>query len=49
MPDSGCCWNSWLVEAEKGGVVGCKMEVVAEEGSTEDVPRELGVRSGREV
>jgi hypothetical protein len=45
VPASACCWR---VEDAKGGEVECGTEVVAEEGSTEDVPRELGARSGRE-
>lgn len=42
-PGSTCC-------CRVGGVVESGMEVagVAEEGSTEEVPRELGVRSSRE-
>ena len=40
VPASG---RRWGVGDAKGGEV-----VVAEEGSTEEVPRELGVRSGRE-
>ena len=36
-----------MVEDGGGWSVGCGPVVVAEEGSTEEVPRELGVRSGR--
>jgi hypothetical protein len=46
VPGSGCCCGGWRVEDEGRG--GCGTEVVAEEGSTEGVPRELGLRSGRE-
>jgi hypothetical protein len=50
VPASACwCAGQWRVEeAKKGEEEEGGKEVVAEEGSTEDDPRELGVRSGRE-
>ena len=47
-PGSASGWGYWWDENDRGGGVGRGAVVVAEEGSTEDVPRELGARSGRE-
>ena len=38
-----CLWRG-----RQRGEVRCRTGVVAEEGSMEDVPRELGIRSGRD-
>ena len=49
VPASARCCGGWRgVEDANGGEIGCGVEVAAEEGSVEDVPRELGARSGRE-